>query len=61
MMAQIQMKMMVVNGDSNGIPHNLSKKQLLADAESELEHVRPQPVISTDQPSTVPLKLSRHS
>ena len=47
-------------GDSNGIPENLSTKQLLADVESELEYVRPQPVISTGLPSTVPLKLSRH-
>ena len=36
-------------GDSNGIPDNKSRKQLLADAELELEYVRLRPVISTDQ------------
>ena len=48
MIAQIQMKMIVVILMEFQII-NLSKKQLLADAELELEYVRPQPVISTDQ------------
>ena len=38
--------------DSKRIADNLSKKQLLADADFELEYVRPQPVISIDQPSS---------